>query len=83
MAWKAHEHRWPNGRRYWTVEDRQSKPARMRIGKGGGVTKFHDYHMALCEVSRLVTEEKPKPKEVFSLPTPRKGWDVIDYDDRF
>lgn len=79
MAWRAHEGRWPNGRRFWTVEDRRSKPARAQCGDKGGVTRYHDYHMALCEVSRLATSDKPP-----APPKPKpQAWHPIDCDDRF
>ncbi|MGP9790663.1 hypothetical protein [Roseinatronobacter sp. NSM] len=61
MGWKAHQSTWPNGRKFWTVEDRQNNKA--RVGAKGGITKFHDRAQAKAEVDRLngkdAVEENP------------------------
>lgn len=54
MAWRIHKSTWPNGRAYWTVEDRATN--RVRIGQKGGITKYHDREDAVRERKRLNDE---------------------------
>lgn len=49
--WKAYKSRWPNGREYWTVENR--KDGLHRIGPNGGVTIYYDHEAAKAERDRL------------------------------
>ena len=51
MAWRIHQDSWPNGRKFWTVEDRANNQA--RVGRGGGLTKYHDRAQAKAEADRL------------------------------
>lgn len=55
MTWRIHQQSWPNGRKFWTVEDRQNNQA--RVGSGGGISKFYDRTQAKTEADRL--NEKP------------------------
>ena len=60
MAWRIWPQRWPNGREYWTVEDREN--GRVRIGKSGGTTKYHEKAAAVIEADRLRYKDKePQP----------------------
>ena len=51
MAWRIHQDTWPNGRKFWTVEDRAKNQA--RVGRSGGLTKYHDRAQAKAEADRL------------------------------
>lgn len=46
MTWRIKKHRWPNGREFWTVENREER--QVLIGKGGGVSRFHAREMAMA-----------------------------------
>lgn len=64
MAWKTYRDKWPNGRAFWTVEDRDSKPRQIRIGMKGGITRYHDHEMAKAERDRLNGKQRPN---IFSV----------------
>ncbi len=51
MAWRIWADKWPNGREFWTVEDREGH--RARIGNNGGYSKFYDRTEAEAEAKWL------------------------------
>ena len=59
-SWRMYPGKWPNGRAFWTVENR--KTGQVRCGPNGGLTRFHDKAQAMAEASRLrgkATEDEP------------------------
>ena len=54
MAWKVHQSTWPNGRKFWTVEDRANNQA--RVGPSGSLSKYYDRAQAKAEADRMNSE---------------------------
>ena len=61
MGWRIYPARWPNGREYWTVEDRASKPPQMRVGKTGRASIYYDKTKAQDEAKALRTPKGDTP----------------------
>lgn len=52
-AWRIYSHTWPNGRPYWTVENRRYIGTMHPAGKKGGISKFHNRQYAERELERI------------------------------
>lgn len=79
MGWKAHAHQWPNGRPYWTVEDRTTR--RARIGEKGGFTKYQVKSQAQREAQRMRDDDLAAI--MAKNPAEDDGPDLIDDGDKF
>lgn len=60
MTWRLVEHQWPNGRPYWTIENRKTRE--IRASRGGEVSEYWDHALAFTEMTRLNDEAATKPQ---------------------
>lgn len=74
MVWRTVEHQWPNGRRYWTIEN--AKTREVRIGHGNQPSKYHDHAIAFTEADRLNQKAETTRKPV--LKPEDDDFDVIE-----
>lgn len=76
MSWRLVEHQWPNGRPYWTIENRETRE--VRVGRNGHVSKFWDHGIAFTERNRLNEEEAAKPKPPPALTGDEDDFEVVE-----
>lgn len=72
MTWRLHPHRWPNGRHYWTVENRET--GECRVGRTGNPSNFYDRGSAKAEANRLNGKARRMPTAEM---------EVVDREDRW
>lgn len=56
MAWRLTPNQWPNGRKYWTVENRERRL--FICGKKGNPSKYYDREQAEAARDEMKRQEK-------------------------
>jgi hypothetical protein len=67
MTWRIKKDRWPNGREFWTVENREE--SQVLVGQKGGITRYYNRDQAKAASAEMNGRPSDPGPELIEEPT--------------